>query len=62
MTRVAESLIEKGYTLSSYDLAYIPVSGERQEIDDEIRETLTNLIDALEEDSDAVDVHTNSTL
>ncbi|EIM23580.1 DUF28-domain-containing protein [Wallemia mellicola CBS 633.66] len=62
LTRVAESLIEKGYTLSSYDLAYIPVSGERQEIDDEIRETLTNLIDTLEEDSDAVDVHTNSTL
>lgn len=59
---MAESLIEKGYTLSSYDLAYIPVSGERQEIDDEIRETLTNLIDTLEEDSDAVDVHTNSTL
>ncbi|TIA93619.1 hypothetical protein E3P99_00036 [Wallemia hederae] len=62
LTSIANALQDKGYSLTSYDLAYVPSSGERLEIDGEVREKLTQLIDILEEEADAVHVHTNSSL
>lgn len=62
LTNVANALESKGYSLNSYDLAYIPASGERLDIDAEVKDRLTLLIDTLEEEADAVEVHTNSAL
>ncbi|EOR03985.1 hypothetical protein E3P92_01101 [Wallemia ichthyophaga] len=62
LTTVAHFLQEKGHSLSSYDLAYLPASGERVEIDEQLREKLSHLIETLEQDADAVEVYTNSVL
>lgn len=56
-TKVRDYLKEKEFEVSESGLKY--VSGQTQDLDDEKMEKVANLIEALEEDEDVSQVHTN---